>query len=90
MVEKIVKRPHPKTLGIGVVKKVISLDLRLRHTRKAIEANPAKNFKTTTEKKLTKDQQGYYEQMLEDQRQRDEERIKKNKKKKEKLTENLM
>ena len=90
MVEKKVKIPHPKRVGIGVVKKVVPLDLRLRHTRKASELNIATNSKNTVEKKLTKDQQGYYDQMLEDQRQREERRIDRKKKKDKPIVENLL
>ena len=80
MVEKEVKTPHPKTVGMGVVKKVIPLDLRLRHTRKAAEFNLAKNCKKTTSKKLTKGQSDYYNQVLEQQREKEEIRMKKGKK----------
>lgn len=53
-----------------------------RHTRTCYELNTSKNCKFTSEKKLTRDQQKAYNQILKDQRDKNERYIKKTKNKK--------
>lgn len=69
-------------------KSVKTVDQKIisRHTRECKELKEGEDCKITVEKKLTKDQEEYYKQVLADQRIREDGRMKRNlKKKKNKL-----
>lgn len=81
MVIKEVKIPSEDYLS-RLAKKVVvlSLGLRLSHTRNCHEINIAINSKNTINKEVTKDQQFAYGQMFKRQREKAERYIKKQKK----------
>ncbi len=91
MVEIKKKIPHPDYHTKGAVeKKVTPLNARIKHTRKSSEINVSRNSKITIEKKPTKKESDYYNQVFEEEREKNEKYIKKNSKRKQKITENLI
>jgi hypothetical protein len=82
MVEIKINKSGDYIKRVAVEVKVVPVEHRFKHARECNELNEQKNCKITVEKKLTKNQQIAYDQIIERQKFKEEKYIKKKFKKK--------